>query len=99
MSTTEEPTKLGTDLHPEDQAHVLRAFVHRFTREHKPAWATRPWKDGKSYPVQFDSDQDWLAHTRFRVRLSDGRLNRSVHSCHSSPTWPDNPELRGNGQR
>lgn len=86
-------SKLGNWLHPEDQRHVLAAFVHRFTRDHKPEWANKPWKDGKPYPVQFDSDADWLAHTSFAVR-NDGRLDGRVHRCESVPTWPDNPELR-----
>lgn len=86
-------TKLGTELHPDDQRHVLSAYVHRHTREHKPEWARKEWKDGKPYPVQFASDADWLAHTRFAV-TTKGRLHHGVHECESSPTWPDNPELR-----
>jgi hypothetical protein len=84
---------LGSDLGPSDRQHVLAAYVHRFTREHKPAWANRPWKDGQPYPVQFASDADWLANTRFTVRVG-GRLDQRVHHCASNPTWPDNPELR-----
>lgn len=83
----------GTLLSAEDQRHVLAAFVHRFTREHRPAWAAQPWKDGRPYPVQFDSDRDWLAHTWFKITKA-GRLDKRVHHCYSSPTWPDNPELR-----
>jgi hypothetical protein len=89
---------LGTQLVPGDQQHVLAAYVHRFTRNHKPQWASGTWKDGKPFPVQFASDADWLAHTRFTVR-QDGRLDQRVHHCESNPTWPDNPELRGGGQR
>lgn len=84
---------LGTQLDYSDQRHVLAAFVHRFTREHKPAWASQPWKEGKPYPVQFASDADWLAHTRFAVR-ANARVDQRVRYCESSPTWPDNPELR-----
>ena len=86
-------TKLGIELHPDDRRHVLAAYVHRFTGEHRPAWAHKPWKDGKPYPVQFADDADWLAHTRFAVR-GNGRLDRRVNRCESSPTWPNNPELR-----
>ena len=85
----------GTQLCASDQQHVLVAYVHRFTREHKPTWANQPWKDGLPYPVQFASDADWLANTRFAVRVS-GRLDQRVHYCESSPTWPDSPELRKN---
>lgn len=88
-----ENHKLGTELHPDDRKHVLAAYVHRFTAQHKPRWAHSEWKNGESYPVQFASDADWLAHTRFAVNRN-GRLDRHVHSCFSSPTWPDNPELR-----
>ena len=83
----------GDKLTPEDQNYVRCAYVHRFTRDHKPRWAHKPRPNGQPYPVQFDSDADWLAHTRFAVR-KDGRLDNRVHSCESDPTWPDNPELR-----
>jgi hypothetical protein len=42
----------GTQLCASDRQHVLAAFVHRFTSEHKPAWASEPWKDGLPYPQQ-----------------------------------------------
>jgi hypothetical protein len=84
---------VGSALSTEDQMHVLASYVHRFTRDHKPAWASGIWRGGP-YPLQFDSDQDWLAHTYFAVR-KDGRLNMRHHICFSHPTWPDNPELRG----
>ncbi len=86
-------TKPGSELCREDQVTCLLAFVHRFTREHTPAWSKKPLKNGKHYPVQFDSDADWLAHTRFAVR-KDGRLDKRYGFCQSNPTWPDNPELR-----
>ena len=84
---------LGTQLNYADQQHVLATFYGRFTREHNPAWADKLRHDGSSYPVQFASDVDWLAHTYFAVHVG-GRLDRRVHFCESSPTWPDNPELR-----
>ena len=84
---------LGIHLHANDQRHVLGAYVHRFTRTHVPAWARKEWKDGKPYPVQFDNDGDWLAHTHFVVR-KNGRLDMRSRHCESTPTWPDNPELR-----
>lgn len=81
----------GTDLHPEDQKHVLAAYIYRYTREYVPAWATKP--NGETYPVQFASDADWLANTTFAVK-TDGRLDKRVNRCESNPTWPDHPELR-----
>lgn len=89
----EAPSRLGSELTKEEQSYVLAAFVHRFTRDHKPQWALSPWKDNKPYPVQFDSDKEWLANTRFNVTES-GALDRKVKECNSTPTWPDNPELR-----
>jgi hypothetical protein len=89
----EAAMRCGSDLSPEDRAFVLSAFVHRFTKEHRPNWATSPRTGGDAYPVQFASDADWLANTRFAVNL-DGTLNRRFTYCHSAPTWPDNPELR-----
>ena len=83
----------GNCLSAEDQQYCLAAFVHRHTREHKPQWANKEWKEGQPYPVQFDSDTEWLAHTRFAIR-TNGRLDMRVKRCESNPTWPDNPELR-----
>lgn len=85
--------RLGHELCADDQRYVLSAYVHRFTGDHKPAWANAEWKDGKPYPMQFASDREWLENTRFAVRR-DGRLDRRVKYCHSNPTWPENPELR-----
>ena len=82
----------GKDLTEADQQFVVWHYVHRYTKDHKPAWARKDWKDGKPYPVQFHSDQDWLNHTRFRTR-QDGRLDQRVSVCQSVPTWPNgNPE-------
>ncbi len=87
-------SRLGSELSAEDQRHVLASYVHRFTREHRPVWSMRGlWSDNKPYPVQFASDAEWLAHTRFATTIS-GRLDRRFKGCNSSPTWPDNPELR-----
>ena len=81
----------GSSLRPEVQTECLRRFVHRFTGEHLPQWATRP--DCEACPVQFADDWDWLAHTRFHVTKT-GKLDGRFDSCESSPTWPFNPELR-----
>ncbi len=86
---------LGTQLSQSEQRKALARFVHRFTGDHKPNWANGVWKDGIPYPVQFEDDQDWLSHTKFSV-TKDGKLNEHTNFCKSSPTWPDNPELRVN---
>lgn len=78
----------GVELTPAEQSLVLRQYPHRYTAVRRPAWAAA----GK-YPVQFKDDADWLANTRFQVTPA-GRLDRRAKSCHSTPTWPNNPELR-----
>ena len=82
----------GDKLSAAAQSDALRRFVHRYTREHVPDWARKPRPCGGSYPVQFDSDADWLTHSLFQVR-NDGGLSDSASYCQSFPTWPDNPEL------
>ena len=78
----------GTELDHDSQREVLAAYVHRFTGDHKPAWAREPMPNGKPYPVQFASDADWLANTLFEVTKA-GRLNRRQRYCYSRPTWPN----------
>lgn len=82
----------GNLLNPCDQERVLRAFAHRFTRDHKPAWANKPLSSGKFCRVQFASDTEWLANTQFAIRKSDGRLDMRVKACISHPTWPEGSE-------
>lgn len=91
-----ETSRLGSELFPGDRAYVLAAFCHRHTGNHVPAWATRPRADGTPYPVHFASDAEWLANTRFAVG-AHGDLDRRVSQCYSTPTWPNNPELRPAG--
>lgn len=86
----------GSSLPHHTQEQAKRQFVHRYTGEHRPGWADKSWKDGRAYPVQFKDDADWLANTLFAVTVA-GFLDRRVAHCHSSPTWPDNPELRPRG--
>jgi hypothetical protein len=93
MKTIKKTLLKGTELHPDDQSHVLRAFVHRYTGEHRPQWAANPWKANQPYPVQFKDDSEWLSNTKFAVKR-DGRLDTRVKCCVSTPTWPFNPELR-----
>lgn len=87
------------DLLPQDlQEHAHRAYVHRFTREHVPAWSKHPMPDGKSYVVQFDNDKEWLGRTLFPVIVKRGQIERlaEIGHCRSFPTWPDGiPEGAG----
>lgn len=83
------------DLLPERlQQDALRAYLHRYTREHRPLWATKPRPCGNPYPVQFASDSEWLARTLFPVTIrKGGKLGdhtRAGHGqCWGYPTWPD----------
>jgi len=92
MLNPSKPVRTGDKLHPEDRAHVLRAYVHRYTREHRPTWANQPRPDGTPYPVHFASDAEWLRNTTFQVTKS-GRLDQRVKCCESRPTWPDGDPL------
>lgn len=85
--------RLGSELRPDQQRQVLAQYVHRFTGDHRPAWAGRPWKDGQPYPLQFANDREWLANTYFAI-TGGGELDGRARYCHSTPTWPSNPELR-----
>ncbi len=89
----EKPSKLGHELTAVEQKEVLSMYVNRYTGDHIPQWAKgTTWKDGNPYPVQFLNDADWLRHTLFQVG-KNGRLT-DCGECHSTPTWPHNPELR-----
>lgn len=78
----------GSELHPDDMEYVLRAFVHRYTRDHIPRWVSEAESTGIRYGIQFASDADWLANTIFGIR-KDGRLDYRCISCVSHPTWPN----------
>lgn len=81
-------TLLGSQLHPQDRAEVLRSYAHRYTGNHCPDWARTLRPDGSRYPVQFRDDADWLANTRFAVTRA-GRLDKRARFCRSFPTWPN----------
>ena len=83
----------GSQLSKSLQRDVRGMFVHRFTGDHRPAWSNQEWKDGQTYPLQFADDQDWLENTSFPIN-EKGTIDKRVDHCFSSPTWPNNPELR-----
>ena len=83
----------GSELSVYLRRQVFATFSHRFTGNHRPAWVNAIWKGGMTYPLQFSNDQDWLENTMFAI-TERGTLARSVDYCISSPTWPENPELR-----
>lgn len=41
-----------------------RQFVHRFTMEHKPAWARFPCNH-RFYAPQYRTDREWFDNTKF----------------------------------
>ena len=62
-----------------------RAYVHRYSMDHKPQWAMKPAPNGKHYAPQYSSDEEWYANTLFHgeTELAD------KHYCYSAnPTWP-----------
>lgn len=93
---SDDQIRVGSALSESEQAKAKARFVHRFTREHRPAWIaggmSGPGMTRIPYPVQFDSDADWLAHTWFAVN-KDGTLCDGF-DCYSIPTFPDHPEHR-----
>lgn len=76
--------KRGTDLHPNDQRHVLDTYVHRMTVEARRRWPAhaRRMIDG-GYRMPPKTDALWLATTWFRVR-GDGRLDLRVKHCRTA---------------
>jgi hypothetical protein len=87
----EAPWVSGSDLSPEEREHVKRAYVHRFTGQHKPDWVSRPRPNGKPYPLHFKDDDDWLRNTKFDV-TKGGRLSRRTKHSQSNPTFPNGIE-------
>jgi hypothetical protein len=83
----------GSRLSPEQQREAKSKFVHRFTGNNKPEWTKQIWKDGKTYPLHFKDDKDWLENTEFAVK-KNGELCGKTKYCNSKPTYPNNPELR-----
>lgn len=79
---------LGSMLPRQLQEHVKGLFMYRCTRDHAPVLV-----GGRSGELQFDSDEDWLAHTKFAVSVNGTKLDGRVNSCCSSPTWPDRDPL------
>lgn len=85
----------GSQLHPEDRKYVLSAYVYRHTKDHPYIGTVFAHRKEllKKTPYHFSSDNEWLENTFFHTK-ANGRLDRRYRFCHSTPTWPDNPELR-----
>lgn len=83
---------LRGDLLPDRlRRDALAAYLHRFTRDHRPLWARKPMPNGDAYQVQFASDAEWLANTLFPVTVrKDGSLGDHTRGhSQSFATWPD----------
>jgi hypothetical protein len=87
------PIVKGSTLPYAMQEEAKRRWVHRHTAEHVPIWARKPMPNGNAYPVQFASDAEWLANTDFTL-TKGGKFSARDRYCRSTPTWPNNPELR-----
>jgi hypothetical protein len=61
-------------------------YVHRFTMEHVPDWATHPCGNGRYYAPQYTSDREWYANTKFP---GEPEHFGDTDSCYSTGlTWP-----------
>ena len=80
----------GSELNETAKQEALAKFVHRFTKQRRPQWASA----NLNYTAQFADDQDWLANTHFAV-TKRGTLDARFHHCDSKPTWPDGKGVWG----
>ncbi len=60
-------------------------YVNRFTMEHVPDYAARPF-DGKYYAPQFRSDREWYDNTRFPGET--GHISGGTDCYTRGQTWP-----------
>lgn len=79
----------GSQLNYQAKQEALRIFTNRYTRDHIPQWARKLKPDGTPYPLQFNSDNEWLDNSYFYVD-TDGNLNKHIDLCESYPTYPNN---------
>lgn len=66
--------------------HACNVYVHRFTMDHIPAWATKTRADGHFYAPQYASDREWYDKTAFPGEPDHiGRIT----DCYSrNASWP-----------
>jgi len=75
------------------------AYVHRFTMEHVPQWASKSMSDGKYPAPQFRTDREWFESTMFPPNNPYAMSSRDT-SCHSTnQTWPLGVRLAAPYQR
>lgn len=61
-------------------------YVHRFTCEHVPAWATVPAPNGRYYAPQYATDREWYNKTAFKGEPAWLGLTNECTSL--KPSWP-----------
>lgn len=76
----------GDKLCVQDQLYVLNRWTNRYTGQHTPQWVLQARKFGRQYSVHFDSDDQWLQSSAFRVR-KDGRLDKRYNKCQTQIPW------------
>lgn len=65
---------------------ACQKYIHRFTMEHIPNWATQPGPEvGKYYAPQFKTDREWYENTRFPP---EPICSGSDYCYTSGQTWP-----------
>ena len=68
-----------------------RKYVHRFTLEHVPAWATPPRTNGTFYAPHFSSDSEWYDASVFP---GEAGLHGNSEYCETNnQTWPLGQDL------
>lgn len=80
----------GDRLSKTCQEEVKKKFTNRYTKEHKPKWALEKLNGNERKP-QFESDDEWLRWTWFKVN-NWGFFDPRSEGFHSRPTWPDGKE-------
>lgn len=64
-------------------------YVHRYTMEHAPSWASSPAPNGKYYAPQYRTDAEWYARSYFPGEKDHPLGEYHGGSCHSADqTWP-----------
>lgn len=72
-------------------------YVHRYTMEHVPDWATKPhimkiagqeFPTAKFYAPQFRTDAEWYANTKFPGEAGWIGLPKDTNCYTTGQTWP-----------
>ncbi len=76
-------------MRPITLAQAQERYPHRYTGDHKPAWANKPAPNGKRYAPQYRSDREWFDNTRFPEEMNKDARKLLKGACQSSnPSWP-----------